>query len=115
MKPTLLFLLFIVSCKEIIVEDISSLKVELISPSDSVTTIYQHQNFIWETIPGALDYRFSISKPGFDSIEIMVFDSVFDRTNWQHKLDPGNYQWRVRAQNSEYQTIYVTRSLQIIQ
>ncbi len=108
-----IILIFLFSCTEVIVEDISDAIVSLIAPSDSIVTTHKLQNFIWEEVQGAENYRFSIAKPSFDSVELMILDTLIPFTNIQFNLDSGRYQWRVRAQNSAYFGAYFTRTLTI--
>ena len=96
-------------------EDISSAQVTLLAPAIDLTfTTSDTLSFSWESAPGANSYTIQIASPNFESATVIVEDinqtgSSFTTT----ELDAGSYEWRVRAENSEYQTPYSTRSFTI--
>ncbi len=104
---------FISSCTDIIVEDISSFTINIIGPGDSMITNQSEQFFLWEEVLSASRYRFSISKPNFDSPELIVLDTILNSPGLKHRLDYGKFEWRIRAENSGYQTKYFTREIKI--
>ncbi|WP_397301597.1 hypothetical protein [Nonlabens ulvanivorans] len=66
-------------------------------------------NFFWEDLEGATSYRVQVAEPDFINPtqithDVIVQDSV--GTSTQLNLTPGTYQWRVKAQNSAYQSPY---------
>jgi hypothetical protein len=115
MKILLKIILFliIVSCADIIVEDISTRKMVLIGPSDSLKTSIRNQVFLWEQMPGAERYRLSIAKPHFQQVELIVLDTSIEKSKFNFTFQPGFYEWRVRAENSAYLGPYTSRSIQI--
>ena len=107
---TLLFLLFLtsfwVSCKEFIEPNISNNKVVLIAPGNGLQSSKYAITFNWEAADDALSYRFQVVSPGFDSIGALVVDTLIKTNKFTVSLDPGKYQWHLRAQNGSSQTAY---------
>jgi hypothetical protein len=106
-------LLCITRCDDIIEKDLSKKTVTLTAPSDGVSTTYASQNFVWETVNGATDYRLQIATPTFDNIEKLLVDAVMDTNVYSYTLSPGKYQWRVCAYNGSTETSYSVHSLTI--
>ncbi|WP_423147914.1 hypothetical protein [Rubrolithibacter danxiaensis] len=101
------------SCKEFIESSVKDKKVRLLAPGDSVQTNNYNQTFWWEPVEDASSYRLQIVSPSFDSIVSLVTDTVLNTDKFQFTLEPGTYQWRVRAENGSSQSLYTTRSLTI--
>jgi len=108
----LLFIAF--ACDDITeVEDISENVVSVLAPTDNSILIEGDVVFSWNSIEDAENYRIQVATPDFDNATQIVLDSVVSLTNISKNLQLGNYQWRVRAENSEYQTIFTTQSFTI--
>ncbi len=107
---TLLFLLFLtsfwVSCKEFIEPNIAGNEVVLVAPGNGLQSSKYAVTFNWEQADDALNYRFQIVSPGFDSISTVVVDTIITANKFTVSLDPGKYQWHLRAQNGSSQTAY---------
>ena len=108
----ILFLLW--NCEEIILEeDISQEMVRVLAPTDnsvfSITTI----NFSWEPVEFADKYQLQIAVPNFQEALQIVEDTLVTQSNFTKSLNPQNYEWRVRALNSAYETIYTTQAFRI--
>lgn len=107
------------ACDDIIeVEDISERTVTLVAPTDDAILSSGTIHFDWEPIEDAESYRIQIATPNFDApLQIVadstLADSTATNTTFSVNLDAGTYQWRVRAQNSDYHTNYTTRSFTI--
>ena len=101
------------ACGEILEENIKSDKVLLMAPGDSLQTRTYAQNFIWQEVIGARTYHLQIAQPSFDSLQTIVLDTLLKSAKFTHSLSPGNYQWRVRAENAGYQTAYSFRNFEI--
>jgi len=108
---TIFLSVLIVSCSEFIEKDVSDQKVFLIAPSDSLESSRYNQTFSWEAVEGAQTYRLQIAAGSFDSISYMVEDTLIKTTKMGLVLEPGKYQWRVRAQNSGSSSLYSTNTL----
>lgn len=101
---SLLSLLFFMSCDDILEENISDDLVTPIIPiSESVITT-NVVNFAWNAIDGADDYRLQVSDS--DQNNLIVLDSLVSEISFQHPLDPGSYEWKIRGENFAYETAY---------
>ncbi|MEZ2337947.1 hypothetical protein AB6735_20025 [Mucilaginibacter sp. RCC_168] len=117
---TCLFLLLLLtetlsSCKEFIEPSISKRTVKLNAPVDNYQSTSYGVTFWWDGVEDALSYRLQIVSPKFDSIGSLVLDTLIHSTKFLQTLDPGTYQWRVRAENGSTQTGYTDpRNLTIL-
>ncbi|MAB49221.1 MAG: hypothetical protein CMC05_11385 [Flavobacteriaceae bacterium] len=110
----LLAVILLVSCEEIIeVVDISNENVVVLAPTDTSTLTITDINFSWEAVEDAEQYKLQIATPNFESANQIVLDTTITTTNFNQDLELGNYEWRVRAENSDYQTAYSTQSFTI--
>lgn len=115
----LLVVFFMYSCDDIIeVEDISDRTVILVAPTNDAILSSGTIHFDWEPVEDAESYRIQIATPDFDApLQIVedstLVDSTATNTTFSTSLDEGAYQWRVRAQNSDYQTNYTTQSFTV--
>ncbi|MDO5981440.1 hypothetical protein [Flavivirga spongiicola] len=97
---TLLFIAF--ACDDILEEDITNDVVQVISPTEGTVIEGNTVQFLWQTIEGADSYRVQIIKNN----QRHVADSLVTITNFTYNLDPGDYQWRIKAENFAYETDY---------
>jgi hypothetical protein len=115
----LAFVFVINACDDIIeVEDISDRTVTLVAPTNGAILSSGTIHFDWEPIEDAESYRIQIATPDFDApLQIVadstLADSTATNTTFSVSLNSGTYQWRVRAQNSDYHTNYTTRSFTV--
>lgn len=117
MKKSIIYLLLIFlsqSCEDIIeVPDISQKAVVVLAPTEDVVINETNINFSWNTVEDADNYKLQIATPNFEAAIQMVLDTTITNTNVTKTLDVGSYQWRVRAENSDYQTNYTTQSFTV--
>ncbi|AOW20779.1 hypothetical protein [Urechidicola croceus] len=117
MKKHILILLALTSfiaCDEtIFVEDISEETVTIIAPAHEVSLDTGVINFNWETVNEATDYQLQIATPSFDAATQIVVDTLMTTNSLSYELVPNEYQWRVKALNSSFETIYTTSSLTV--
>lgn len=99
------------SCEDVFEVDLSQESVELLSPADSLVTELSSHSFWWEQLSGASSYTLEIVRGTFNQAESLVLDTTMAENSFDYMLSPGDYQWRVRAENSAYQTGYTTNSL----
>jgi hypothetical protein len=99
-------LLLLGSCKDIIQPDIGKKQVNLLAPGDQYTSKNYTINFWWDEIENASAYRLQIVTPNFDSIGALIADTLVQSNKFAFNLEPGSYQWRVRAENSGSQGIF---------
>jgi len=107
-------LTIIFSCSDIFETDLSGSSVEIIAPSDSLSTDVQTQRFWWNYVPGALWYDLQVVSPDFSNVSSVRLDTTIDGSNFQLFLQPGVYHWRVRALNGSSATDFNERSLTIL-
>lgn len=114
-RNTLLFFVLVVitGCKTFFEEDISNQTVKLLSPTNGTMTEIGPQTFWWEKIGGASDYRLQVVSPSFDSAEVLILDTLVSTDKFIAVLYPSVYEWRVRAENSAWQTQWTIGQLQI--
>lgn len=103
------------SCAEVIFEeDISDKTVTLMAPFDTASFTSTGINFSWEAVEFADQYRIQIARPNFEFPLEIVVDQTIEETTLSQQLNVGEYQWRVKALNSGYETVYSTRSFTIV-
>jgi len=107
----LLFILVFISCEDIIeVTDISEETVQLISPSDSIAVAQSNVNFTWNEVFEATQYHVQVATPDFENAAqvlvdtLVVVDTSFVSPRFNKILEDSEYEWRVKAQNSAYET-----------
>ncbi|QEC79325.1 fibronectin type III domain-containing protein [Mucilaginibacter ginsenosidivorax] len=94
------------SCKEFIEPSIAKRQVILQAPADQYLSTKYTVNFWWDEVEDALSYRLQVVTPGFDSVGSLILDTLVKGNKFTSTLEPGNYQWRVRAENGSSQTAY---------
>lgn len=99
-------MMMVFSCKDFIEPDISKRVVNPEAPSDLYQSNSYTVNFWWDEVEDALSYRLQVVTPGFDNAGGLVIDTLVKSDKFQVSLDPGDYQWRVRAENGSSQTAY---------
>jgi|SRR5690606_16149556 len=110
----LLLILFFFSCDDIIeVEDISEEEVVVLAPTHNAILSTQDVIFSWELIEEAAAYKLQIATPNFTEAIQIVGDTTVTALNFIKTLELGDYEWRVRAENSGYHTQYTTQKFTI--
>lgn len=99
----------LVSCSEWQEPQIDSSKVEVFVPRDSLRTDIATQLFYWYDVKGAAKYELQIVTPSFDRIDRLVLDTNITGNKFEFTLQPGTYQWSVRAYNFSSTTGYTTQ------
>lgn len=94
------------SCKDFVEEDLSKEMVQMIIPTDNDTIQSNLVHFKWNELDGADNYRIQIVSPSFSNIDTYVLDSLVAGTNYYYSLNPGNYEFMMRAENSAYESIF---------
>lgn len=98
----LFFTVLLYSCEDIIEEDITNDIVQVIYPVNNEVVESNVVNFQWNNLEGADDYRIQI----FGTNSSIVLDSLVGQNSISLPLNQGNYQWRVRGENSAYTSSY---------
>ncbi|MDB5133277.1 MAG: hypothetical protein JWR02_3026 [Mucilaginibacter sp.] len=94
------------SCDAIIEPSISKRQVQLEAPADQYMSTSYTLNFWWDEVSNALSYRLQVVTPNFAAPGNLVLDTVVTRNRFAFNFNPGNYQWRVLAQNGSSQTAF---------
>ncbi|MDT3403752.1 hypothetical protein [Mucilaginibacter terrae] len=102
----LLIIVALTSCKEFIEPDISDKQVKLNAPANNFQSKSYTVNFWWDETEDARNYRLQIVSPGFEQPTQLVADTLVSGNKFSLNLVPGDYEWRVRAENNGYQTAY---------
>ncbi|SES29587.1 hypothetical protein SAMN04488023_16011 [Pedobacter rhizosphaerae] len=85
----------------------------LVAPGNHLETSNYQQTFWWEKQEDALGYRLQIVSPKFDSISKFIIDTVVSQNKFVYTLDPGKYEWRVRAENGSSSTAFTSRKFTV--
>lgn len=110
----LLIFAFLGSCEDIIgVADISDKVVVILAPANDVVLNINNINFSWDNLEDAENYRLQVATPNFEATSQILLDTTINTTNFNKILSAGVYQWRVRGQNSGFETIYTTQNFSI--
>ncbi|WP_323787692.1 hypothetical protein [Psychroserpens sp.] len=115
-KMIVLMLIFglTLNCDDIIeIEDITNKQVEILAPSDNSVLVPSNITFSWTALEQVDSYHLQIATPNFENATQIIIDTLVVATNLSNELSLGDYQWRVRAQNSQYQTQYTTQNFSI--
>ena len=97
--------------KDRIEPDLSNDTITLTSPVDSLRTNVLTQTFRWTTSGEASNYTLNIISGNIASANFTVLDTTISSQEFTHALPLGDYFWRVKAVNSEYESRFSTNSL----
>ena len=113
--PVLLVVLFagVYSCDDFIEKDLSKKSITILSPANNYTATSYTQLFWWEEVKGAEEYNLQIVKPSFANTQQLIVDTMVHSNQFSFTLQPGSYQWRLRALNNSSHTDYVVYNLKI--
>lgn len=111
-KITVVLFVFslLLGCAKWVSEDISKKEITLISPSPNQSDSIQNKTFKWEELKGADKYRLQIVTPRFDSVLNFEVDIKDTALSYSLPLSPGKYEWRVRGENSDFESKWTTRN-----
>jgi hypothetical protein len=101
-------LISLYSCDDIIEPSISKSQVQLEAPTDQFLSTSYAVNFWWDEVNHALSYHLQVVTPNFSSPTSLVLDTTITGNKFTYTFSPGNYQWRVMAENGSSQTAYTT-------
>lgn len=105
----------LLSCEEILMEDdISDATIVLLAPSDNAQFFSTSVTFTWEPVALATEYRLQIAKPSFANATEILLDTEISATTFTQQLNIGQYEWRVKAINSAYETNYISRMVTVV-
>lgn len=106
-------LLLLASCSEFIEPSIENRTVDVLAPANGLETNSYQQTFWWNPMSDALFYRLQVVSPKFDNVSKLILDTLIKKDKFVYTMDPGKYEWRVRAENGSSASNYTTRSLEI--
>ena len=101
------------SCSDVIEPSLIKEEVKLISPVNNDSSSIYTQTFWWEKVNNAINYNLQIVSPSFENVKVLILDSIITGNKFTCTLQPGKYQWRLRAQNGSSQTAYKTQNFTI--
>jgi len=94
------------SCDEIIEPSINKQQVQPEAPADQYISASYTVNFWWDGVDHALSYHLQVVTPNFSTPGSLVLDTTVKINKFSFTLNPGNYQWRVMAENGSSQTAF---------
>ncbi|HLN74519.1 MAG TPA: hypothetical protein VK205_14600 [Prolixibacteraceae bacterium] len=86
--------------------DLAIIKVSLVSPVNSSTLTEKKVTLWWNPISGAEKYNLQVVSPSFSNSVKLVYDQLVTTNSVTLDLEPGSYEWRVKAQNSSSESAY---------
>jgi len=92
------------SCSDIIEPTVSKSNVVQEAPSNLYQSTSYTINFWWDQVSDALSYHLQIVTPSFANPSSLVLDTIIKKNTFSFNFNPGNYQWRVMAENGSSQT-----------
>lgn len=110
-------LLFVMlACDDVIFEqDISASYVRILAPTEEVELTTGKISFNWEPIEGADAYHIQIATPNFLNAIQIESDSLVVGSQYSKLLLPGDYEWRIRGENSAFETAYFSNTFSVIE
>lgn len=105
-KLAIALAIFCTGCKEFIEPSIEKKSVIQLAPSNGSESRLYSQTFWWEPVEDALKYRLQVVTPNFDQTLRLILDTLVETNRFNYTLDPGDYEWRIRAENGSSQTAY---------
>lgn len=97
-----LIISFFTGCTDLFIMDISSDRVETITPQEGIIFKSGEITFAWKTLEGTEKYHIVVASPSFDRIERYVYDEIIDGCVCYLSLPTGDYQWHVEGINYAY-------------
>ncbi|HCT31383.1 MAG TPA: hypothetical protein DIW31_11800 [Bacteroidales bacterium] len=110
----LMIALLITACDEVFDKDLSNSKLNLVAPNDALVSTKTTVTFLWDEVDDADSYKLQIVSPSVDTILSMPLDIELTTNKHEVTLNPGRYNWRVKALNSSSETKWFTRKLTIL-
>lgn len=108
------------SCEDILeVPDISGETVQLLAPSDSTVVVQSNVNFSWNEVYEATQYHIQVAAPNFENAaqivvdSVIVVDSTFASPRITKSLVDSDYEWRIKAMNSGFETGFSVNSFTV--
>lgn len=106
-------ILFLECRKDFIVENIKDKSITINAPANNLVTTTNSVTFWWEALDGAEKYNVQVVKPNFTSVTSIIADTNITGTKLVLTLQPGAYQWRIKAINNGGSTAFQTFNLTV--
>lgn len=109
-------LLLLAGCKDFFEESLENSKVQLLAPADRTGTNKYQVGFAWEQVEDALSYHLQVVTPDFAGAVSMVADTLVSSAmagRLELTLDPGKYEWRLRAENGSSVSAWQSRQFTV--
>jgi hypothetical protein len=103
----------LVSCEKFGEKNITKSVVVLLSPTQNQSDSILTKLFWWEEVEGADSYHLQVVSTTFENISSLAVDTLLSGVKFQLTMVPGDFQWRVRAENGAYETPWTTYNLTI--
>lgn len=110
----------VAACSEIVEEtDISKESLSIVAPKAGTIVSDSMVTFTWNEIVDADAYQIQVATPNFVNASqvlldsLVAVDSTFSGTSANTQLIDGIYEWRVKAVNSAYETLYSTAEFSV--
>lgn len=118
MKKTIMLmgLVFgVIACDDIAgVTDISEQEVIITAPANNALIEALTATFTWEAVEEATGYHLQVAIPSFTNATQIVVDTSLAKLNYTKTFPAsGDYEWRIRAENSGYVTAYTLQQFTI--
>lgn len=105
-----------ISCDEILfVEDISEENVVLLAPLSDTEVSTGEVIFTWESVQDAESYHLQLATPNFENASQILLDTLLRKRSFSKELLKKEYEWRVRAENTSYQTAYTQAFFRVVE
>jgi hypothetical protein len=109
-----LLLIGFISCEEIINEEnLENDQVSVIAPLNNTQLPAGEIFFDWERVEGTSNYNIQVAKPDFIQTEQLLLQQTDSTTSASLNMTTGTYQWRVRGENSAFNSPYTTISFTV--
>tara|TARA_R110002072_G_scaffold7503_2_gene40924 strand:+ start:722077 stop:723009 length:933 start_codon:yes stop_codon:yes gene_type:complete len=110
-------LILLTSCDDgglLIETEITDKTVVLIAPAKDAEVTEGTINFNWEEVEDASEYELQVAQPNFENTQQLFLNSVDSIPSATTELRSGQYEWRVRALNSNSSTPYSTATFMVV-
>ncbi|WP_421804876.1 hypothetical protein [Flagellimonas sp.] len=109
------------ACEDILdVPNISAQTVNILAPTNGTILTNNTVNLNWEDVEEATGYAIQVATPNFEKAAQILMDSIIEMdtlghlpNHLQQNLLNGNYEWRIKAFNSGFETLYATSAFQV--
>jgi hypothetical protein len=106
-------LLLFTGCTDVLEEDLDGSGVVLQTPPAAYTTTLNTIAFRWDVVPNATRYQLQVCTPDFTVPVAFALDSAVTGVSFNASFAPGDYTWRVRAENDNSHTDWYSRTFTI--